>query len=122
MHLAQPSYPRSQAVPLSRLPLHRWHRGVGKSSDPSEAPGVFGPTAVKWYSKMAAARAILVDGLSCRQMGMVLSKTGAASSQRWGSRTSVSAETRCDELGGNDMMHLQAMRGPGPSRPHFVAS
>jgi len=79
MHLAQPSYPRSQAVPLRRLPLRLWHRGVGKPSDPSKAPGVFGPTAVKWYSKMAAARAILVDGLSCRQMGMVLSKTGAAS-------------------------------------------
>jgi len=40
---------------------------------------------------MAAARAILVGGSSRRQMGMVLSKTGAAGSQQWGWRTRVSA-------------------------------
>jgi hypothetical protein len=120
MHHTQPCHPSHAFLPLAAaagvmdcvwnaLPLVR-------------RPAVFGATALKWYSKTAAPRAILAGGRSRSGMGMVLADAGATSGRPRGSSAKLSAGTTRDEWGENDMMHLQAMRALGPSRPHFVAS
>lgn len=78
-------------------------------------------TARKWYSVMATAHAIL---------GRLVAPTDASGPERSrlnrqppeASRAPMPAGTTRDERGGNQMMHLRAMRAPGPARPQFVAS
>jgi len=89
---------------------------------PVRRSGVFGATALKWYSKMAEPRAILEGSRSRSGMGMVLGDAGASRPPAEGIVGQTARWNHARRMGGNDMMHLQAMHGPAASRPHFVAS
>jgi len=99
MHHTQSSAPGHKLLPPNCLsPLRPRRRAGRKPWHTCGASGVFGAITIKWYSKMTAPRAILVDGSSCRKMGMVLSKAGDRDwgrCVRWNQATNWGETTWC---------------------------